>query len=491
MKVALVNRDHSRWEGGDKIKVKAILSSLRERNIDVHYCPENLDGYDYDLVHLFHISYPYAFETLCQCRERHFPLVVSTIYSGEKILRASQQAIADYSSRLIFMSPGELDYVRSRININHEKVVFLENGIAPAILHYKPGNNGFTAPIVLCIGRIHPQKNQINLALACRRLRLPLVCIGQVMDISFARRLEKEGAWLLPHIGFDELSHWYRRAKVVACVSVHEVAPNIVQEAAMFGSNIVLTDKSCTFTDLVPLVWLCDPFSVDSITQAVDQASKTSRSSKLRELFKTRNWSSVATKLEDIYTTVLVESVIETQLNLLPIITTEENDPLSTRGKFFDTAVVGDSCYKWFKDLVNTTTVSRVAVIHVLLSTYGLVPPLKALMFTRTTNRWGLQVKSAVVLDSVSEESHTFVALRKSLKKVARFWSLYRQPYDGLPGVDSFLLEMVGRKNLGRLQEHGSLVLLDIDPKCYSGSPVVERWTIRMKQRLQEVENYG
>lgn len=225
------------------------------------------------------------------------------MYSGEVIPRVLQQEIIDYASRIIFLSHGELEYVRKRLRIDPAKSVIVENGVSADFdREIKAGH------YILNVGRIYQQKNQLSLALACRNLHLHLKCVGEIIDEQYAEEVRKAGAELLPNVPQSELVSLYQNSYVLACVSKHEVQPNCVLEGGLCGANIVLTSKCCSFTSGFPNIWICNP-TAEGIVSALRKAWVCPKTDDLKRILKEWTWEKVAKKLKVIYKKVLFESI--------------------------------------------------------------------------------------------------------------------------------------------------------------------------------------
>jgi len=295
IKAGLVNRSPSLWEGGDRRKIGQLLRYLPGCGVDATFRSYLRGGEFADIIHIFHISYPSSYQAFQNINETKIPLIVSTIYSGEKIDRTQQQKIVDRASFVLCLSRREADYVCTRLVIERDKICIIPNGVDP-IFDVEP----MAGEYVLCVGRVHPQKNQLNLAKACKALRLPLMCIGQIMDANYAEQIESEGAMLLPNREQSELVSFYQKAQVVACVSKHEVHPNVILEGGVAGANILLTNQSLSFTDGLPNTWLC-PTSVEGIASVLVEAWYAPKNNNLKHLLRERTWEKIAQSYAGIY----------------------------------------------------------------------------------------------------------------------------------------------------------------------------------------------
>jgi len=201
--------------------------------------------------------------------------------------------------RLFFVSSGELKLMKEWLSVPESKVAFVENGVSPIF-----DTEIASGEYVLSVGRIQPLKNQLNLAIACRRAGLQLKYVGQVIDHEYAHKVLSVWGELLSNRPQCELVPLYRSAKVVACVSQHEVQPNCVLEGGLAGANIVLTERSCSFTDGYPNIWVCKTDS-ESIAEAISAAWSNPKNAELKRVFRNWTWERTARKLLDQYNTVV------------------------------------------------------------------------------------------------------------------------------------------------------------------------------------------
>ncbi|MFH1161978.1 MAG: hypothetical protein V1696_01750 [Candidatus Jorgensenbacteria bacterium] len=299
MEIAMINRDHKLWEGGDRRKIENLIAALQKMGVNAFYTCDNEINFKADVYHLFHMSYETAYKAFLNIKKKKLKLVVSAIYSGDRIPHECQQEIIDYASKVIFMSEGELSFVRNNIKVPQNKVSYIKNGVSRIF-----DTELTKGKYVLCVGRIQPMKNQLNLAIACKNLGFDLKYVGEIIDQGYASKvLNTWGEWL-PNRPQEELVELYKEAQVVACVSEHDIQPNCVLEGGLSGANIVLTDKSKSFLDGFPNIWICktDP---ESIREAVVSAWNAPKNGELKNIFRTWTWEKAATKLIGVYNEVL------------------------------------------------------------------------------------------------------------------------------------------------------------------------------------------
>lgn len=126
---------------------------------------------------------------------------------------------------------------------------------------------------VLCIGRIEPHKNQLNLAQACSTLGLRLILIGYGANTDYTRIVKgyPNVQWL-GNIGDSE--KWIRlmRARVHALPSFFENPGLAHAEAAAMGIPAVMGGHGCEPEFFGSRGIYCDPTNVEDIAAAITEA---------------------------------------------------------------------------------------------------------------------------------------------------------------------------------------------------------------------------
>ena len=158
-------------------------------------------------------------------------------------------------------------------------------------------------------------------------------------------------------------------------------------------------------------------------------------------------------------------------------------------GKFFRVWVSGDSCLKWPR----TNMVSEpyggipdIATISLVLESAMLTAPIISVLYDSRMETAGICVKRVKIVEKAEIGSTAFLHFERELKTLAETWQLRRRPYKEFPGVSSFVLEARGRKNVGVV--NGKLVLVDIDPKCWSDDPQANSIRLFIEQALHCLE---
>lgn len=149
------------------------------------------------------------------------------------------------------------------------QVFHLGAGAWPPVVESQPAA---TPGYVLSLGRIERHKNQHNLALACRSLGIPLVCVGRWGDQSYAARAQAAGAQLMEYLPHQEAMEMLARARVHALPSFGEVVSLANQEACALGVPGVMSYMGAEPEFFGAGGIYCDPTNVADIARAVGEA---------------------------------------------------------------------------------------------------------------------------------------------------------------------------------------------------------------------------
>jgi glycosyltransferase involved in cell wall biosynthesis len=173
-------------------------------------------------------------------RGRHVMLAVERVATGmTDLLVANAEAVAEDTRRQEKVSP--------------DKIITVYNGLPDsAFAPAAPTVIDTTAPVVLCIANLKPDKGHRYLIDAVARLRdqnLPTT-LALVGDGPQRRALEAQAARLDTDVRFlgtrTDIEPLLARAQVVALPSLHEGMSNAVMEAMAAGRPVVATDVGGT-----------------------------------------------------------------------------------------------------------------------------------------------------------------------------------------------------------------------------------------------------
>lgn len=323
MKVAFISRATLYTSpGGDTQQLDMTAHNLRKLGVevDVYLANQNIDYSKYDLLHFFNIIRPA--DILKHIEASRKPYVVSTIFveygstdgvgkvqslikktfgdnaleyfkviaravkNGEKIVSASYivrghensiRYVMKKAKILLPNSESEFKRLQGKYNVSGAKHHVIPNGINTDLALKKYPESDKYKGAVLCMGRIEPRKNQLNLIRALNDTDYQLYIHGKPSPNagSYFEQCKSEAGDNIhfgTHLGSEELFTAYSNAKVHVLPSYFETTGLSSLEAAVMGCNIVVTDRGDTKDYFSDFAWFCEPGDPDSIRQAIDDA---------------------------------------------------------------------------------------------------------------------------------------------------------------------------------------------------------------------------
>lgn len=365
----MLNRPTARIApGGDVMQMESTRRALQKRGhtVDVSLSARP-DLSRYDIAHVFNMqsgTMPHSFFQISCAAQQEKPVVLSTIYwshdelelSSGGDIQAQGRARWKRISALLKNHPRELPLaIRSAFlklryrahNVQHqksclqlaqlllpntaaekelliqefqiadsEKFRIIPNAADSSFLQADPApfvERFGLRDFVLCVARIEPRKNQLQLLEAVRELDLPAVFIGKIERSSpYARAcLEFAGPKVLfiDHLPHAELAPAYAAAKVHVLPSWYETPGISSLEAGLAGANIVTTSRGGTREYFEDYAFYCEPDDLGSIREAVRQAFEAERTQCLQHHIRDNfTWERVAQLTEDAYREVLSDS---------------------------------------------------------------------------------------------------------------------------------------------------------------------------------------
>jgi glycosyltransferase involved in cell wall biosynthesis len=341
--------------GGDTMQILETAKSLRALGlaVDVKLTNELIDYTQYDLLHFFNIIRPD--DILPHVKKSQLPYVISPIFvdygeyeknnrkgilrivnkfinadqieylkaivralkGQEKIKsfyylfngqRKSVQLLLKNCSNLLPNSNSEYNRLVTKYGIN-KPYVTVPNGI---------DTNKFAATVeqtrdtILCVARIEPLKNQLNVIRAINSTDYKLIIIGKpsLNSSGYYEQCKKEAGanvTFIQHLPQEQLSKYYQSAKVHVLASWFETTGLSSLEAGYMGCNLVITKKGDTTDYFKDNAFYCDPSSVSSIKEAIDQAFNTKSNIKLKEeIERSFTWQQAAKKTLEGYQNSLI-----------------------------------------------------------------------------------------------------------------------------------------------------------------------------------------
>ena len=334
--------------GGDTIQVINTSEYLKKLGItaDVRLANEEINYSVYDLIHFFNIIRPA--DILYHVKKSSKPYVVSTIFVD---YTEYEKKISGGFRKLIFrfLSPDAIEYLKvlTRFLVNNERIItpflFLQghkksvqkvisgsslllpnseneyvrlvkrykiekaykiipNGINTTLFSYQFQIYSKENDLVICVARIEPLKNQLNLIKALNNTSFRLLIIGLPSKnhkkyYAQCKVTAGEQVRFIGYLSQEKLVAYYERAKVHVLPSWFETTGLSSLEAAAMGCNIVITDKGDTREYFENYAFYCDPASPESIYEAVRKASVEKYNEALRNKILTKyTWQQAASK---------------------------------------------------------------------------------------------------------------------------------------------------------------------------------------------------
>jgi len=324
MKILLVSRATLFSNpGGDTIQITQTAQHLKNIGVDVDIklTSEKIEYGDYDIIHFFNIIRPA--DILRHTWKTEKPYVVSTIFVdyaeferknttgvrkifsrlfssdtmeyikavarsiwnkeriGSKYYlfcghRKSVKKVIANAAMLLPNSESEYKRLRKKYGIDAPYVV-VPNGIEPSKFGGQVSSRRKELSPVVCVARIEPLKNQLNLIKALRSTEFRLLIIGKASAnhhnyFRECKAAANANVQFIDYIPQSELLKFYNEAKVHVLASWFETTGLSSLEAAACGCNIVITDKGDTREYFNDYAYYCDPQSPSSILHAVQRA---------------------------------------------------------------------------------------------------------------------------------------------------------------------------------------------------------------------------
>lgn len=340
MKVLMQNRkDALTHRGGDTVQMLKTQSELVKLGVHVDISVEaepSLIGYD--LVHIFNIqTADYGYQQLMNAKRYGLPVAVSTIFWDTRHISKRTflgNAFAEINRSLSYKflenipgySRSSVGKRKKRLELAKEMLVLadilLPNSYAESEIvaqlfklpsvrsksHVVP--NGVEFPVdgqedrlsessmhllekipvefVLQVGRIEEVKGQLKVIKALQgQPEIPLLFIGRGSDTNYGQECRRAGnkrgnTFFVEEVPHQELSFFYKKAKVHTLPSLRESPGLVTLEAALYDTNCVVSFHGPVAEYFGSNVWYCDPDNDASLREAVIGAWKSPINTELK-----------------------------------------------------------------------------------------------------------------------------------------------------------------------------------------------------------------
>ena len=309
MKVLMANRNPSSWIGGDAIKQQKVTEELIKLGIEVGTLNADemtLDDWNeigkWDIVHAWNFSMSWVKLPLYAAFKMGKKMVSTMIYhdTDRFVTYEMQQEFMNRMDACIYETESEVDRVRHHLKERNTFVV--PNGVDAWWFEEDKGKVPFKR-YVLTVGRIEPNKGQLETAEACRDLGITYVCIGSEVDREYTDQLLAQGAVIYPPMEQKKLKRWYKNCAVYVQASKNETWGMAVDEAGTQGVPIVIS-TGFERND-IPDVIYCDHGNPDSITHSILEGISQKRNEGFKLQLRKRSWAHVAKAYQKIYKEII------------------------------------------------------------------------------------------------------------------------------------------------------------------------------------------
>jgi len=330
MKVLMyIRRDYKDNMAGDSIQLSKTMEYLMKKGLQIEVSSDpraNLEKYD--LIHLFNtIRIEDTYQFYRNARRFNQKIVISPIYwnyikyielnkrteilhykwhQQNKIRKEVLQNVnLILPSSLLEMQEIKKEFevdIPYRIIPNGVDRIFEEDNRKDFYKLYK------LEEFILCVGRISPHKNQLSLSKISNKLKIPLILVGPINDISYYYECLKYNKEIIyvPKVDHHELSSFYSAAKAHVLVSWYEIPGLVSLEAGLSGCNIVTTEDGSTREYFKDFALYSTHENIDDIETKIIKAINSNKNDNLKEHIKSNYlWDVIAEKLIDAYLSII------------------------------------------------------------------------------------------------------------------------------------------------------------------------------------------
>ena len=317
--------------GGGETQLINTMNALKLEGIDVSYYDYWDRSYKCDIIHIFGCHY-WIYHLAMLAKFKDIKIVLSPIsynpnpnmlYNIWKYIDPLIPVYTTYrlNRRLLHMadvllpnSEAESDYIIESFGVKKSKIKVIPNAAdiryadsSPKMFIHKYHLKDF----VLCVGKIEPRKNQLNLVKALNNTNIKLVLIGdpipQCMDYYYTvmEYIQKNKNMLyINSLQYDSdlLASAYSASKVHVLLGKNETPGIVNLEAGLAGANLVVAECPPPREYLGDFANYCDANSLVDIRNTIMNAMEKPKSYKAKEfILKKYTWQIVARKTLNVY----------------------------------------------------------------------------------------------------------------------------------------------------------------------------------------------
>lgn len=242
---------------------------------------------------------------------------LSWLGSGIRTDFSDKAAICDMADKILPNTLAEAHLIENGFSISSSRITVVPNGVEERFADAQPDLFQQTYGIkdfILFAGQAGAPRKNISLLLkAATKLEHPVVIIGRFGVDAYGISCETEAKRLKNVTLIDNLAHdsemlssAYAAAKVFVLPSQFETPGISAMEAALAGSNIVITSRGGTQDYFEDYAEYINPDSLHSLVGALNRSfSKQTQADLKTHLLERFNWKGIAQKTVDVYREIL------------------------------------------------------------------------------------------------------------------------------------------------------------------------------------------
>ncbi|WP_053957053.1 glycosyltransferase family 4 protein [Inediibacterium massiliense] len=324
-----IRKDYLKNPAGDTVIFNNLRKNLIQLGIKVDaYTDCNIDLQKYDMIHIFNtIRVRETYEFIRHAKKNEKKIILTPIYWDLKeYFKTTGQSeklkfweMSEKKRAFIFKNcdmylphcqeEAELIIKKYDCNTPYKVIPYgIDENFNKGETHYLKQKYGIDE-YILCVGRIHIQKNQLGLIKAFQREKIPIVLVGGVNDDIYLRKCMKEAGENIYFIKNTQRSHLpsiYKSAKVHVLPSFLEYPGLVNLEAGIAGCNVITTQIGTAKSILKDFADYCNPYEINSIYKETMKAYEKKKNTQLQEFIKEHyTWEKIGFTVKQIYETMI------------------------------------------------------------------------------------------------------------------------------------------------------------------------------------------
>lgn len=324
-----IRRDYKDNMAGDSVQLEKTREYLIKGGIDVEVSSDSRAKLEkYDLIHLFNtIRIEDTFQFYTNAKKQNKKIVISPIYWNyikyievnkkteslhfkwyqQNVLR---KEVLENADLVLPSSLIEMKEIQKVLNINFPYMI-IPNGV-DKIFEEGKINDFYKSykleEYILSVGRISPHKNQLALCKITGKLKIPLILVGPINDMTYYYECLKQNKEVIyvPKVNHHELSNFYKAARAHVLVSWYEIPGLVNLEAGLAGCNMITTEEGSTKEYLKDYVEYTTFSNLKDIEKKVIKVMASEKNKDLKEHIKNHYlWEMVIKKLINAYESIM------------------------------------------------------------------------------------------------------------------------------------------------------------------------------------------